>query len=227
MSERTYTKKPTIYTNSNVTSYDRQFSSLTYGFANHNGFIKFSPIKSDFIGKEPKQGDRVYDHDLSESYNISAHDAVLLLEAIEYLQATPTHKFVVYSTGSAEFQREFKIFNPNSVKLGGVFYPNYIIKCTKNIKGEGSKSVYHIFDTSSFSNAAGDEIECDSGFNLFGEFLSFVIENTFSLARHGVMCASSSSATGGKTRQRANQQVEEEVDTESASKDLNSEFDDE
>lgn len=224
-------QQKTVYTNSNLFSYDRHFSALTYGFANYNGFIKFSPIKSEYVGKEPKKGEHMYDYDSSESYNISAQDASILLESIAHLRENPSSKYVIYTTGTPDFQREFKIFSPNGVKLGNVLYPNYIIKCTKTAKDESPKSVYHIFATGKFTaGKANEEIELHTDFDLFNEFLQYAIENTFSLGWHGAK-RNSSPAASGKTRTRVNQQVDEETDGESESgkqttKDLNSEFED-
>lgn len=78
--------KRNVYSNSDLRSYDRYISSLGFSFFNSLGTLSLSAISPDAIGKEPKSGDKVYDHENALKVYISAAVAVRILNGIKFLK---------------------------------------------------------------------------------------------------------------------------------------------
>lgn len=228
-------RRQSLYTNSGYVLYDNTFTSLQMGFVDNNGFIKIAAINKEFVNKKPKKGDRVYDYDNAISYHLNAKDALVLLTMIEKIENNEIHQ-AEYTTGvEGEVIRKFKIMAPESVKLGTVKYPNYIIKFVKqdNTDSNNSSTTFHLFEKTEYVANKDEVIEIHTGLLIFKKFLESIVSASSNSFFHGAKKANNGSSSAGKTRRSFSSNVTEEEDDENSSKEvtsastsLNSEFDD-
>ena len=232
-------KRKSVYTNSGVTSYDRFFSALSYVFVNNAALIECSSIKKEFIGKEPKKGDSVYDHENADNFLINAEEAIAIREAFSF--------FDIYSdtigeedttlelaSGSDKFSKSIKIAAPGAITLNKKKHADFVIKLSKTDDGD-VKSVYHIFNSTTIT-INGESRVAHTGLALFLRFLDSVIETAFNANMHAVRKAggvgSNTSARAKPSRQVVEEDdgSEEELDavmsTSKSKKTLDEEFSD-
>ena len=201
-----------------MTSYDSSFSSLTYRLFNGSGMLDLSPIDAEFIGKQPKKGDRVYDHDNSVSVFISANTAVTLRHAFKALQEAVDSEQTDFNQVKVSFgnasvgERSVTLFAPGAtkVRMANREYAetsnNFVLRFDI-AKNEELIKVAHILQNSEMDYIAGKDIVATqviySGLVLFMEFLEGVIVNATNTARHGAYQAtrylSNGSGRGGKS----------------------------
>lgn len=76
-----------VYNNSKVSSYDSHVSSLGMRFFNNLGVLDLNPINPEFIGEQPKKGDKVYNYDEKLSLYITPQLAHLTASGIKQLRS--------------------------------------------------------------------------------------------------------------------------------------------
>lgn len=237
-------KRQDVFTNAEVSSYDRNFSAMSFTWVGGRAFLALAPIFDEFVNKQPKSGDNVFDYESKVNFVMDASSAKLLLEGINTIQEVEGLKSFTITLGNDKNKRTLAICAPNTLKLGGKTYDNYVIRVTL-MKDGSEEKIYHIlqranieYKDSSNENSI-DEVEVD--LFLLEEFAHEVIRNALSVSTHGARRADGgSSRQSASTRGRRSQVEEEDADGDSdedsapAAKtkaktkkaDLNSEFDD-
>lgn len=217
-------RRQTTYSNADINSYDSQFSNMSYTWADGRGLIAFAPIFQEFVGKQPKRGDSVYDYESKLNFSLDAQGATLLLEAINTLMSVEDVKSVVVPFGSKDNKRTISIFKPNTLRLGGKSYPNFIVRVSV-VRGEEEEKMYHLMQTGGieYKTVDGDNLEEEIEVDMLvlKRFCEQVLTNSFGVAYHAAKrqgAFSSSRSSGGEGRsQRRRSNVEEEEDDEGES----------
>lgn len=214
------TKPQTTYTNGYYTSYDREFSSMSVTFGGGDGLLQLSPIFDEFIGKEPKKGDNVYNHDERMTFGINAGLAVAILEGISGIEGDEDMKHFTIETGNAKFKKQFTIFRPHGVKLRKKSFDNYVLKLSIT-KEDDTTTNYHILNNEKvvFTNNAKETVDMtvETDLEFIKAFLNQVIIMNTSALIHGARVAtarlgSGSSSGGNKKSSSSSKVVEEETD---------------
>jgi len=78
-------KQRSVFTSTQISSYERAFTAMSFTLVNGNGLLVLSPIFDEFIGKDPKKGDNVYDYDSKMNFSIDAQAAIALRKGVESL----------------------------------------------------------------------------------------------------------------------------------------------
>lgn len=184
-----------VYTSSNTSFYDKHASALELKFVNNNGLLKFSPINQEFVGKEPKKGDKIYDYESATNVLISGIDAKRLLDAIEadsYEEDAMTNTSIVIQTETATFTRTLSILKPGTTRLSTMKerWNGYILSIVQEHGKDGKMTVIHCFNPSNyaFKNAKKEvtEYETHPEFDLFVEWLKAVVQVAVGGYRHSV-----------------------------------------
>ena len=68
-------QRKSTYTNAEISSYERHFTCMSFVMVEGRAMISFAPIFDEFVGKEPKRGDNVYDYDSKVNFAIDAQGA--------------------------------------------------------------------------------------------------------------------------------------------------------
>lgn len=205
MSNGNQTTNTSVYTSSNTSFYDKHASALELKFVNNNGLLKFSPINSEFVGKDPKKGDKIYDYESSTNILISGIDAKRLLDAIEadnYEEDAMANTSIIIQSEAATFKRTLSIFKPNTTKLSTMKerWNGYILSIVHEHEKDGKSTVIHCFNPSSyaFKNAKKEvtEYETHPEFDLFVEWLKAVVQVAVGGYRHSVNLVTSKLSVG-------------------------------
>jgi hypothetical protein len=202
--------RQSTYTQTQINSYERNFSAMSFTMVNGSGLITLSPIFDEFVGKEPKKGDSVYDHEEKMNFLIEPQAAIQLRNGIRMLQEQDELKSFGLQFGSEKTRSTLTIFKPETLKLQKVTFPNYILKLTK-MKDDAEEKLFHVLQTSTslFKNTENEEMEdtIEVDLELLVEFANAVIQNGFCGAYHGARRNGMSAPSGGgggynKTRRR-------------------------
>jgi hypothetical protein len=183
-------RRQSIYSKSDVNSYERQFSAMNFTLVNGGSLISLAPIFDEFLNKEPKKGDNVYDYDEKMNFMIDTQAALMGRKGVQALldDEDGTLKSFAMKFGNEKSPRTFTIFKPGAVKLAGKFFEEYILKLTQT-KDDGEQKMYHIMQrsTSEFKTAENEVIEDTQEIDmlLLIEFFNAVIDNAFGVAAHG------------------------------------------
>jgi hypothetical protein len=208
-------KKTTYTTSYNTTSYDHSFSAVSYMFMDDGASMRWSPIFPEFIGKQPKKGENVFDHENGELFNFPPSTAAALLAQWGQLYDENV-KGILHSSGNEEYGREIAIFRPKMVKLAGQHYDDFVVRLTITRKEE-VKKMYHIFQHSSVKvnlmDKTSTEERVDVDLEIFHSFLEAVIRNAIGVENHAARRnASSGRQERGGSRAAAPQDIEEDDD---------------
>jgi hypothetical protein len=212
-------RRQSTYTNSEINSYDRDFSSMSFTFAEGRGLISLSPIFEEYIGKQPKRGDNVFDHDSKLNFSVDAQAAVRIKRGIQALlndaeQDEPEITNVCLRFGNDKQARSLTIFRPNGVKLSGQNFDNYLLRLTTTKDGSEEK-MYHVLQNSVVAYKVGkEEVEevVETDLMLLLEFCDRVIDNSFMVMRHGAKLAGGVRAGGSGGSKGAGRRAVEEED---------------
>lgn len=212
------TQRRTTNTFTNLPSYDSYFSALSYRLYNDTGVIDLSSIDPSFIGKTPKKGDQVYDHENRLSVYINAHTASSIKEAVMILQQSleaeaedddDKVRAVVVNFGN-EFSgaRTITIYAPGRVKAKAARQPvdteeNFVVRFDITKDGETVQALHimqnsvvtALFTKESTNEQYDQTIYTD--LNLLLNFCDAVIMNACGAIRHGVGVASPRPQGGG------------------------------
>lgn len=207
MSDKQTTKNHYSNADSGFNSYDHMFSSLSWGFFNSIARMKLAPIKEEFIGKQAKKGDRVYDYDNEVAIYFAAGTAELLLNAIQQLKENEEYSSVEVVFG----EKRIEIFRPGkTLKVRGksVKIDGYLLKIT-TVEDEEEIKVYHILQSQTMNATTEDgeeiEITVDVGLNMMIHFLNELIRMASGSYRQGTLLATpsnSSKKTSAKDKKR-------------------------
>ena len=234
-------RKQSVFTNSEVNSYEHHFSSMSYVWMDGRAMIQFAPIFDEFIGKQPKKGDNVFDYESKLNFAIDAQSAYMLLEGIRTLDETEELKQFTMAFGSDKYKRQLTIFKPGTLKLKKIAHDNYIIRVS-SFKDEEEQKMYHILQKSSVSyktfDGEDEEVDLEVDLNLMKEFAREAIRNAFGNTCHQAKRAGGAVQSSGRSARRSQNVEEEDVDDEGGDKptasnkkasgkkaDLDSEFD--
>jgi hypothetical protein len=220
-------RRQSVYSKSDVNSYERQFSAMNFTLVNGGSLISLAPIFDEFLNKEPKKGDNVYDYDEKMNFMIDAQAALLGRKGVQDLLADEDGalKSFTMKFGNEKSPRTFTIFKPNAIKLGGNFFGEFVLKLTQT-KDDGEQKMFHIMQraTSEFKTADNDVIEDTQEIDmlLLVEFFNAVIDNAFGVSAHGAKRngggGSSYQSAGKKPARRAIEEDSEEGGEESSGK---------
>jgi hypothetical protein len=210
-----------VYTQSQINSYERQFTAMSFTFVNGSGLITLSPIFDEFVGKEPKKGDNVYDHDEKMNFLVDAQTALRLKRGVIALRDNDELKNFVMTFGGEKNRRTLSLFKPKTLKLQGNNHDNYILKLTQT-KDDGEEKMYHLLQrsTDKYKNVSNEEFddEVEIDLELLVAFCEEVVKVAFGTAYHGVRRGGGSAPAGGGSRPAARRRnVEEDDDGESSS----------
>ena len=181
----------TLFTNAGYNSYEHQFSVLSYTYGNDGSFISLAPILKEKQGKSPssyKKGESVYNYDNKLMCVITPEHAVTLLQGLIILESEDSEFNKIHVESKlGENARAITIVKPNSIKLGGQTFDNYILKVTVTKKDE-TRTLYHIFNSSKLNLIRADkteeEIDVSYDLEVFKEFLKSVVDNSLSMHWH-------------------------------------------
>jgi hypothetical protein len=207
-----------IYTQSQINSYERQFTAMSFTFVNGSGLITLSPIFDEFVGKEPKKGDNVYDHDEKMNFLIDAQTALRLKRGITSLRDNDELKNFAMSFGGEKNRRTLALFKPKTLKLQGTNYDNYILRLTQT-KDDGEEKMFHLLQRTSdkYKNIANEELddEVEIDLELLLAFCDETVKVAFGGAYHGARRNGGGAApAGGGSRPAARRRNVEEDDDE-------------
>jgi hypothetical protein len=177
--------------------------------------ISFAPIFDEFVGKEPKRGDNVYDYDSKVNFAIDAQGALTIRQAIQnYMSSDEDTKMMSVTFGGGKNSRTLAIFKPGTLKLSGKTYENHVLRVTIK-KDDDEEKLYHILQRNNitYKTTSNEEIEeeFETDLQLLIEFCTQAITNGFNIVYHGAKRAGSSSFGGSSSKgQRSRRNVEEE-----------------
>lgn len=208
--------RKSTYTNAEISSYERHFTCMSFVLVEGRAMISFAPIFDEFVGKEPKRGDNVYDYDSKVNFAIDAQGAVAIRRAVQsYMESDDDVKMMSVTFGGGKNSRTLAIFKPGTLKLSGKTYDNHILRVTLKRDDEEEK-VYHILqrNTVTFKTVDNQEVEdeLETDLQLLVEFCNQTITNGFNVAYHGAKRAGGGTASGGSAGKRKHRSVEEEGD---------------
>lgn len=214
-----------VYTSSGTSLYDKHCSAIEFKFVNNNGLLKFSPINAEFIGRDPKKGDKVYSYDEASNLLVTALDAKRLLTALSVEENSEEDEYsqIIIDTESAMFTRKITIHKPNTIKLTTMKtkHDSYIIQVSQEHEKDGKMVLFHCFQASSFSlkNVKTKEVEVytdHTEFELFKDWLRAIIDVSVGGNKHSVNCLTSKMSSGNRAgnnnRSRNVPQIEGEED---------------
>lgn len=208
----------TTYTSAEFQSYERQFTALAFTLANGRGLINLSPIFDEFVGKDPKRGDSVYDYEDKMNFLIDAQAAIQLRSGLNQLMENiDDMKSMTISFGNEKTRRTISVFAPNTLKLAGKSHDNFLLRLT-HMKDDSEEKKYHLMQRASVdyknrqNESLTDPLEVDM--LLLVEFCNVVIENAFNGAYHGAKRNSQFAPSGGgrSSAPKSRREVEEESD---------------
>ena len=234
------TKNFTLFSNSGYSSYEHQFSVLSYTYGNDGSFLSLAPILKEKQGKSPssyKKGESVYNYDNKLMCVITPEHAVTLLQGLSILESEDSEFTKIHVESKlGENSRAITIVKPNSIKLGGQTFDNFILKITVTKKDE-TRTLYHIFNSTKLSLIRADkteeEIEVSYDMEIFKEFLKSVIDNSLSMHWHAARRAvgfngGKDSTSSKKDNDQSNLEEEDLDDDQKKSvKEAEGNFDDE
>lgn len=230
---RNNNSRENVTTFTDLTSYDSYFSSLSYKLFNGASMIELSSIDPAFIGKQPKKGEKVYDHDNRLSVFVTANTAFLLKSGIKQLRESIANeeeddedklKSVSVDFGNATTGvRKITVFAPGRVvvKAGGKKAPvedQFVVTFLVEKDGEKITAVHALQNselTYSFTKDSANDSVTDVvnvGLELFLAFLDSVIINATGLVKHGA--SSVPRSAGGASAPRRQNQFDAAIDDE-------------
>ena len=206
--------RKSTYTNAEISSYERHFTCMSFVLVEGRSMISFAPIFDEFVGKEPKRGDNVYDHDSKVNFALDAQGALAIRQAIQqYMESGDDVKMMSVTFGGDKNQRTLAIFKPGTLKLSGKTYDNHVLRVTIK-KDDEEEKLYHILqrNTINFKSADNEELEdeLETDLQLLVEFCNQTIANGFNAAYHGAKRAGGGSYSGGSSGKKTRRNVEEE-----------------
>ena len=207
-------RRKSTFTNADVTSYERHFTAMSFVWVDGRGMISLAPIFDEFVNKEPKRGDNVFDYDSKMNFSMDAHGAIQLKSAIENLMENEELKMATISFGIGKNSRSISVFKPNTLKLSGKHHDNYILRFTIK-KDDEEEKMYHIMGHANVTYKTMSNEETDDTLDvdmmLLMNFCDQLIQNSFSVSYHGARRAGSSGqASGERSGGRTRRAVEEE-----------------
>ena len=212
MAEQT-SRRQSTFTNAEISSYERSFTAMSFVWADGRGMISLAPIFDEFIDKQPKKGDNVYDYDSKMNFSVDAQGAVQIRSALNTLMDNEELKMTTVTFGGGKQSRTISFFKPGTLKLSGKTYDNYVMRVTTKRDDEEEK-MYHIMQNSTIGYKTTDNEETEDTIEtdliLLLEFCQQVIVNGFSGAYHGARRAGGSAPSGDRGSKRQHRRVEEE-----------------
>lgn len=208
-------QRKSTYTNAEISSYERHFTCMSFVMVEGRAMISFAPIFDEFVGKEPKRGDNVYDYDSKVNFAIDAQGALAIRQAVQnYMASDDDTKMMSVTFGGGKNSRTLAIFKPGTLKLSGKTYDNHVLRVTIT-KDDEEEKLYHILQRNSitYKTTSNEEIEeeFETDLQLLVEFCNQTIANGFNTAYHGAKRAGGSSSGGSSNKgQRSRRNVEEE-----------------
>ena len=207
-------RRQTTYTNSEINSYERSYSAMSFTFADGRGLIALSPIFEEFVGQTPKKGDSVYDHDSKMNFSIDAQAAVTLRHGIRTLLDDEDEGVSCFHLrfGGDKNQRTLSIYRPNTLKLGGKTQPNFLLRVSTK-KDDTEEKMYHLLQRNVvvFKTSDGEvEEEVETDLILLLEFAEQVIANSLGVYKHGARQAGGGAPAQQRSAGKKRSVVEEE-----------------
>ena len=208
-------QRKSTFTNADLSSYERHFTAMSFVWVEGRGMISLAPIFDEFVGKEPKKGDNVFDYDSKLNFAMDAQGAIQLRSAITNLMENEELKMASITFGGGKNSRTIAIFKPNTLKLSGKHYDNYILRLTTK-KDDEEEKMYHVMQHGDVNYKTTDNEESaetlDIDMLLMLEFCSQLINNSFNVAYHGAKRAGGSPASSGGARRGGSRRSVEEED---------------
>ncbi len=206
-------QRKSTFTNGEINSYERNFTAMSYVFADGRGIISLSPIFDEFVGKDPKRGDNVYDYDSKMNFSIDAQGAIRLKAGVQNLLDNDELKMITIVFGNEKNGRTLSLYKPGTLKLSGKNYDNYVLRLTTK-KDDEEEKMYHLMQRGSVAYKSTDNQESDDEMEvdllLLIEFCNQLIANAFSTAYHGARRAGGSAPSGQRSGGKSRRNVEEE-----------------
>lgn len=214
--ERTMAQeRSAIFTNAEVNSYERSFTSMSFVWLDGKGLISLAPIFDEFVGKEPKKGDNMYDYDSKLNFLVDPQGAIRIRSAVKNILNADVKSVTVEFSPQMKSNRTLTIFKPGCIKLGGKNYENYILRLTTK-KDDEEEKMYHIMQHDvvqyKLEDNTSEEETIEVDMLLLLEFCNTLIENSFNISMHGAVRASGRKQADSTSRHRSSKVVEEESD---------------
>lgn len=204
--ENKNTRRPSVFTQAAISSYERQFTAMSFTLVNGNGLIVFTPIFDEFVNKQPKKGDNVYDYDDKMNFSIDAQAAVQLRQVLTLVQDPDFEcENVSLKFGSEGNARSLTIFRPNTIRLNKTQFETYVMRLTTT-KDDAEEKRYHLLQRNTIhtkTSEGDEEFEIETDLLLLAEFCTQTIDCAFGTAYHGARRAGGSAPAGGHKGSRS------------------------
>lgn len=221
--------KRAIYSNGSLKSYDGYSSSMGVRFYNEVGVVDVAPINPEFVGKEAKKGDKVYNYEDRLSVFISPDAAQGLLSTIEHLQglleyALQDEEFVAPTKATFEFgDRACTICAPGArLRINGErpdLSEKFVLMFSIPDEDGNPIPITHILQNTDITLTHADKsqevVTLTTGLDSFKQFLREVIALGTGSYRQGAALAAPTGAASGKSnadKSKGFQQILDEDD---------------
>lgn len=206
-------QKRAVYSNGSLKSYDGLASSLGVRFYNEVGVVDIAPINPEFVGKEAKKGDKVYNYDDRISIFLTPDVAQGILASIKHLQdlldyAAQDEEFVAPTRLTYEWaERSCTILAPGAkLKINGErpdLSEKFVLMFNIPDEDGNAVTVTHILQNTDLTLTYPDKSQeiatLNTGLESFKTFLSEIISLGTGAYRQGAALAAPTGGASGKS----------------------------